>query len=405
MAKKKESPFTIIPVDPSVFEEDEQQPGIPMYQKAPSDLVIPNEFKIGNQVLNKATLIAQRDKDVLHTITGIDDTAGYKKAIELRAVYRTTRTTLEKVRKEMSAPHQKFVTELKKATDDLGKEAFIGEDYFDSLITAYDNEKERIRQEKEAEKQRVIQTRINDLIKLGFTFDGTTYNCPYEENLCISSVDVAIYSSQEFGWFLIEVETAHNKEQKRIDAERQQAEQEALVAQQQKEEAEALIQQQAEANETERNALREKRTAMRLKELIKIHGFVYDNELQVCQHPTIPNTLTLNEIEVIQDTDWDIIISDIENYSTPEPIEEVVPDVLGMATDLNEATTFDAVDEIKTVERFLKFDSINTHFDIKVGPKRTIRLFFEEFKRYALAGCEIDKEGNYQGLHWAIIKT
>lgn len=96
-------------------------------QKAPTDLAVPNEFKIGNQLLNRATLIAQRDIDTKHKITGLDDTAGYKKAVELRAVYRTTRITLEKVRKEMSLPHQNYVKKLKEATDELGAEASKGD--------------------------------------------------------------------------------------------------------------------------------------------------------------------------------------------------------------------------------------------------------------------------------------
>ena len=389
--------------------DDATQPGIPMYQKSPTDLAIPNEFKIGNQLLNKATLIAQRNEDVKHVVAGIEDTAGYKKAVELRATYRTTRTSLEKFRKEKSLPHQEFVKKLKEATDELGKECAIAEEYFSDMITAVDNEKERIRQEKEAEKQRVIQGRVQQLISLGAIFNGNEYVFPYDESMNVSALYVKETSDENWADDIKVVMEAYTAEQSRIETERQQAEQEALVAQQQKEEAELLIQQQSEANEKESKRLLEQRTAMRVKELTKLHGLVLDEDRDVYSHPTKPLWVSNTGVEGASDEEWDRLMAAVESYVEPVStvtfsdnfIEEAQPDILGMATELNESTT----SEIKTVERFLKFDDTNTHFDIYISSKRTIRLFFVEFKEVALAGCDVDKEGNYQGLHWAIIKT
>ena len=394
--------------------DDATQPGIPMYQKSPTDLAIPNEFKIGNQLLNKATLIAQRNEDVKHVVAGIEDTAGYKKAVELRATYRTTRTSLEKFRKEKSLPHQEFVKKLKEATDELGKECAIAEEYFSDMITAVDNEKERIRQEKEAEKQRVIQGRVQQLISLGAIFNGNEYVFPYDESMNVSALYVKETSDENWADDIKVVMEAYTAEQSRIETERQQAEQEALVAQQQKEEAELLIQQQSEANEKESKRLLEQRTAMRVKELTKLHGLVLNEDRDVYSHPTKPLWVSNTGVEGATDEEWDRLMAAVESYVEPASTvtfsdnfieEEVQPDILGMATDLNEATTFDAVDEIKIVEALSIFDDPTGYFDIVVTAKRTVRLFTGDVKHIDIVQAAIDKVGNHHGLHWAIIKT
>ena len=403
MAKKKPQEISEEIGGTSMQEAAEITSGIPMYQKTPSDLAIPNEFKIGNQVLNKQTLIKQRDADVQLTIKDISDTKGYNLCVEKRRQYRTIRTTLEKIRKEMSAPIQEKLKKLKETTDDLGKEAFIGEDYFDSLITAYDNEKERIRQEKEAERQRIIQGRVTQLIGYGATFDGNEYVFPYDTSMNVSAMYVKETTDENWADDIKVVQEAFALEQERIESERQQAEQDALVAQQQKEETELLIQQQAEANEVERKNLLEQRTAMRVKELTKLHGFVLGDDDRYT-HVDKPHKIKAKEIETAEDGVWDIVINTIETYEEPKIIPEPLPqfvDILGMATELNEATT----SEINTVERFLNFDDTHTSFDIYISLKKTVRLFFVEYKDVALTGCDIEREGNYQGLHWAIIKT
>jgi hypothetical protein len=275
-----------------------------MLMEAPSTgLTVPTSFKIGDQSYNKETLIAQRDKDVKLVIRGVDDREGYKSAVTLRGQYRTLRTTLEKVRKEHFKPIQDYLKDYKAKTDELGSEAAMGEDYFDEMITAIDDEKERLKQEAIAAEQRRVQARVNDLTKLGAKFDGETYTIPYAEELFITASEIASQTSEQFGTFLIDVETAHNKEQERINNE--------LLVQQQREEeqrqANLLIEQQAEQNKKDALALTEKRTKLRVKELMlmQFEETVMGDGDNLFEHEHSDRFFCLRDIQTLTDEDWE----------------------------------------------------------------------------------------------------
>lgn len=385
MAKKKTEE-----IKPVTFQETA---GIPMYQKAPTDLAVPNEFKIGNQLLNKATLIAQRDKDVQLVINGIEDKAGYDTAIIKRRDYRTVRTTIEKVRKDLSAPHQAYVKKLKEVTDEIGAEAYKGEEYFNDMIVAVDNEKARIKAEAEEKALSIMHNRIQVLLGLDARFDGSTYTFAYADEYQTTSVELKEMSDEGFEDFVHYLKEGYEAQQAKIEQERLEAEQEAN-----------RIQQQAEANETERKKLLEQRTAMRIKELTKLHGFVWNEKEQLYAHPD-GRTSKMEEIETYDDEIWEEDMRYIETYEKPIPIsfeqpEEAQPDLLGVNTDLDEVVTRDNT----PCETVLSWDNDNPYYDIKVDPKKMIRLYPMNFMDVALDGHDIERGGRCQTLNWVLIR-
>lgn len=391
MAKKKTEE-----IKPVTFQKTA---GIPMYQKAPTDLAVPNEFKIGNQLLNKATLIAQRDKDVQLIINGIEDKAGYDTAIIKRRDYRTVRTTIEKVRKDLSAPHQAYVKKLKEVTDEIGAEAYKGEEYFNDMIVAVDNEKARIKAEAEEKALSIMHNRIQVLLGLDAKFDGSTYTFDYADEYQTTSVELKEMSDEGFEDFVHYLKEGYDAQQAKIEQERLEAEQEA-----------ERVKQQAEANETERKKLLEQRTAMRIKELTKLYGFELKEGDLFYSHPIMPNVVQVSVLNELADDRWETMMAsfekDVENHinqikPTTRVVEDIEMDVLGANTDLDEAVA----SEIKTVETILTWNDINPYFDIIVSPKRTVRIGPVEVKVIDDGGCGLVPTGNYQGLHWAIIKT
>lgn len=310
--------------------------GIPMLMEAPSTgLTVPSSFKIGDQSYNKETLIAQRDKDVKLVITGVDDREGYKQAVTLRGQYRTLRTTLEKVRKEHFKPMQEYLKDYKAKTDELGAEAAIGEDYFDEMITAIDDEKQRIKDEAEKEAQRKLQGRINELTALDAKFDGEMYHFDYDESQFVSAFLLKDYSDVEFSEILSDIQAAYEVEQKRLADEKQRLEDEAEA----KRLADIAIAEQAEQNKQDALALTERRTKLRIKEL-QMLGYsilkgVSGSDYFSAEHETIPIVVGKHHVEENDDTFWDELITSIENY-TPPVIEtaptEPIADVQGTET-------------------------------------------------------------------------
>ena len=276
-----------------------------------TNLSVPTVFKIADSEINKETLLSQRIEDTKLIINGVSDTAGYKKAIELRGLYRTTRTTLERVRKQMSEPHQEFVKQLKKTTDELGSIAQQGEIYFDEMITAIDNEKERIKTERVLAEQKRIAGRISELTALGAIFDGENYCFPYSEVLIVTPEDVRELGIQAFSDLICDIEVEYDKEQDRLTKEK---ENQALLAQQQADEAEKVSQQQL-ANQEAEKVLAEKTKALRMKEL-RLMGAVLqdDGTYKVTDKPTL-HLAPLSVLLEYSDEEWDQLIVEIDSFA------------------------------------------------------------------------------------------
>lgn len=280
-----------------------KEEGIEMLMTPPASLTVPSSFKIGDATVNKELLEQRIAEDTKHTITGVNDTSGYKSAIAFRASYRTTRTTLAKVVKEMSQPHKDYVAALKKASDDIGAIAFKGEQYFDELITAIDDEKERIKQEAILAEQRKIQGRVNQINGLGAKFDGETYYFLYTEDCTLTVSDIKDLTDSYWETYMADLTELHKAEEKRLADEKLRLEEEA----EEKRKSNLLITQQAEQNKQDALALTEKRTKLRIKELklMQFEETVMGDGDNLFEHPHSDRFFCLRDIETLNDNDWE----------------------------------------------------------------------------------------------------
>lgn len=293
-----------------------------------TNLTIPEKFKLGDVEVNRDYLNKQVEELCKLSIDGVNDTPGYKLAVMHRASFRTTRTTLEKVRKEMSAPHQEYVKNLKAMTDELGAIAFKGEEYFDDLIKAVDGEKERIKAEELAAAQRKLQGRTRDLNNLGATFDGETYILPYDNGLFISAVE--LYTVTDAGWeqFIEDVKQSYATEQQRL-ADLLLAEQaRELEAQQERD----RIKEEGERQVQEAESLIAKRTKLRLKEAtllgFEVHKSVNGDGYYALVHPVSELVINKHHVDEYSEDEWETRIAEIENWKPPVPLETVVAEFL-----------------------------------------------------------------------------
>lgn len=101
-------------------------------------------------------------------IQGTTDKLGYEAAKEGIKLLRTTRTTLEKKRKEIVKPANDFVDEVNKFAKDATSRIA-------KLETHLKGEVDTIDKAKEIEKQKLIEERTKEMKLAGYIFDGNFY--------------------------------------------------------------------------------------------------------------------------------------------------------------------------------------------------------------------------------------
>ena len=383
-------------------------------QSSNSLLVVPEAFLIGEQQINKEILLASKEADTKLVINGIGDKENYDKAVKLKASYRTTRTTLEKVRKEISKPYQDFVSDLKKKTDALGAICEEAEDYFAGIIAPIDAEKERIKEEKALAAQRALQARINELFVLGAKVSGDRYFFDYDSSLIINSLQLKEFNDEEFGDFLEDVKTAfaeneHRKaEEARLaeEAERLRIEeQERLKAEQQ---AEARrLQEDREIQLAKEEELLKKRYALRVKELKMLGYILQPNGIDFIKEGIKQHIPTTIWVENLSEEQWEAEIKFLESYTEPAPedelpvfqnpmtFDEVIPNI-----------EFEDPEDERVFIRELRFDMDNSHIELSVSAKHVVRIFPMELRNNAITYQKIINEGvvlQNHGLFWAVL--
>ena len=384
-------------------------------QSSNSLLVVPEAFLIGEQQINKEILLASKEADTKLVIHGIGDKENYDKAVKLKASYRTTRTTLEKVRKEISKPYQDFVSDLKKKTDALGAICEEAEDYFAGIIAPIDAEKERIKEEKALAAQRALQARINELFVLGAKVSGDRYFFDYDSSLIINSLQLKEFNDEEFGDFLEDVKTAfaeneHRKaEEARLaeEAERLRIEeQERLKAEQQ---AEARrLQKERELQNAQEKELKLKQYKLRVKEL-NMAGFAWDADKARYLSKEKPHSIEVAAIEEMPDTAWESLLFEIESWVAPQPDPEDELPVFQNPMTMEDVITdieFEEPEDERVFIRELRFDMDNSHIELPVSAKHVVRIFPMELRNNAITYQKIINEGvvlQNHGLFWAVL--
>lgn len=147
----------------------------------------------------KAKILEWKEKYGGLKIAGLDDRDGYKAVTSAIAELRTTRTTIENKRKDLKA----LPLEIGRKIDATAKELIGMIEPMEEALKAekkiIDDEKERLRAEKEAEAQKRIDDRVMNLTELMFTFNGTGYQLG---ELMVSSGEVKNLNDEQWNSFV-----------------------------------------------------------------------------------------------------------------------------------------------------------------------------------------------------------
>ncbi len=414
MAKQK----TTTEVEEVVAEEVTQQLVVPELPK------IASMFLVGDQEINKALLLKRKAETDLLVIVDATDTNGYKIVQKAVAEYRTTRTQLEKKRKENVAPVLQFMKDYKANVDELGEICSKEEAALTAKMQVIDDEKERIKKEKEEAAARKVQERINNLVQLGAVFnaDQGTYSFPYDDVLFTSAVQIEDFSDTEYKEFLEEVTESHTIEQQRI-ADEKEAERLAKVAAD--EEAER-IRLQGIAQDEQKTALLDKQVKLRSKEL-KMLGFVPLDEQGDFANKQISLGVPLDYLKTMDDEKWDAFIekleTDIEVANQPKPEPEETPVVImgeplrssqpssglypsgfDFETKDDEVLIETTIAEFQKVPCTLEFTEYTLFEDIQIAAKFFLRVHCEPLQDDTL---KVINKGQFKSgpLFWTLIQN
>lgn len=160
--------------------------------------ILSEQFEIGLNPTEIKTLVDDWNKKIAdgeYTVTDVKDTEGYNKLVRARALFRTTRTAIDKKRKELKA----VPNEMGKAIDGYAKgltelvEPI--ELLLDKEVERIDAEKERVKIEKEKAEQQFMDNRIKQLIDVGCAFDGSEYTLG---EFSTFTYDIRVANDEEF---------------------------------------------------------------------------------------------------------------------------------------------------------------------------------------------------------------
>lgn len=203
-----------------------------MTELAKQNVGITIEEQIG-QALKKmpyteATIAELKSKYMGLKTNGIDDKAAYEAVHAALMTMVKVRTSIETARKRLKEDALTFGravdTEAKKLT---GLVEPI-ESYLSDQRDIVDKEKERIKAEKEAQEQALLQGRVAKLLGFGMTFDGNIYK---RREIAIVFLNLKRLSDEDFGIVLKRVEEDYQAEQAEIAEEsRLRKEEEARLA-------------------------------------------------------------------------------------------------------------------------------------------------------------------------------
>lgn len=237
-------------------------------KKEETTAVVQNDFVA--QELAKFNIsdavIAEWKKDFLPLqVTGVDDKEGMTKVTEAWRTVRNTRISIEKKGKELRADAIRFqksvISEEKRLVDELTPI----EEHLEKQKNFVEEQKERIRQEKEKQIQIRVQSRTAELVKLGYSFNGDSYELITDEGtIKISTIEVKMFEDPQFNVFVLKGQIWHEKERVRLEEEERVRKEEqarlAKIAEEQEAERKRLeaIRLEQERKEAEIKAAQEK---------------------------------------------------------------------------------------------------------------------------------------------------
>lgn len=168
------------------------------------------------------TAIAEMKQNFLSLkINGIEDTTGYLVVKSARIEVKGLRIDIEKTRKELKEESLKYGrlvdTEAKRITEQLSSI----ENYLQSQEKAVDDEKNRIKEEKEQARKKITSDRISGLMKLGVDFNSL--DLVHMEKMSDDEYRVHLMSAQD-AWDSKQIALAEQERLANEDREKQEIE-------------------------------------------------------------------------------------------------------------------------------------------------------------------------------------
>lgn len=193
-------------------------------------------------------------------IKDVKDTEGYRQVTEAIAVIRTSRVNVEKKRKLLKADALEFGRKVDSRAKELTAMLEPLEESLKAKRDVIDNEKERIKQEKEQAEQRRIDGRLKQLFDLGAQFNGVTY---YIGNTMTTGTMVKEMKDDEFSAlvksFEAEAQRVIAEEKERARQEEIERENERLRLENERKEQERIAEERRIENERLQKELDEQR--------------------------------------------------------------------------------------------------------------------------------------------------
>lgn len=128
--------------------------------------------------ITEAAIAELKQKYGSMTIAGIDDKAGLQEVNRARITVKNKRVAIDKRRKELTEQARKWQDEVNAAGKKLMTPLIEIEAHLQAEEDKIEEEKARIRQEKEAAEHKKVYSRIQRLYQLGMIFDGRFYALP-----------------------------------------------------------------------------------------------------------------------------------------------------------------------------------------------------------------------------------
>lgn len=236
-------------------EKEKQQPAQELIVLEPGKDI--EKVRVADAVLEK-----MRKKYLPLKIKDADDKEGFERVHAARMDVKNTRIEVEKKRKELTEPYLRMQRDIKAIADGYIMQLSDIEAPLQKQEDWYKEEQERIKREKEAEEQRILQGRVARLIENGMKFDGAQYIL---NDLTIDSVQLKKLSEDAFEEFLSEVITLWEAEKEKIEKEKK-AQEEAQKAREKEMEEMRKQLEEAEKVKQELEELKKAQEAAREKE-------------------------------------------------------------------------------------------------------------------------------------------
>lgn len=159
--------------------------------------------------VTEETLKAMEETFMTLKINGLTDKEGLEQVYKSRIQCKNTRILTEKIckqgRESAIAEQKAWIAKEKEIT---GRIATV-EDYLQAQEDVIENEKKRIKEEKEKQEQIRIQNRTAELLKYGMSFNGEQYSLG---EVIITATEVKLFDDFTYNTFLSKIELAYKAE-------------------------------------------------------------------------------------------------------------------------------------------------------------------------------------------------